>query len=92
MLPVELWSIETIGWIGGILFAICGIPQAWHSWKHKHSDGLTWAFLTTWAGGEILTLAYVAHKDDVVPLLVNYICNLICLLIILWFKAFPRRT
>lgn len=37
--------MKTIGWIGSILFALCGLPQAIHSMRHGHSDGLTWGFL-----------------------------------------------
>lgn len=81
--------MELIGWIGSILFAACGIPQAYESFKKGHSNGLTWAFLLMWLGGEILTLAYIIPKMDW-PLLFNYINNLICLLVILRYKIKPR--
>ena len=81
--------MDTIGWIGSILFAACGIPQALDSFKKGNSDGLTWAFLLMWLGGEILTLIYIIPKLDW-PLIFNYTNNLLCLLIILWFKVKPR--
>ena len=81
--------MEYIGWIGSILFAACGIPQAYESYTKGNSNGLTWAFLLMWLGGEILTLAYIIPKMDW-PLLFNYINNLICLLIILFYKVSPR--
>jgi uncharacterized protein with PQ loop repeat len=81
--------MELIGWMGGILFAVCGLPQAIHSFKTKSSDGLTWSFLLMWTFGEIFTLIYVSQKNDVLPLLVNYICNFLFLMVILWFKVFP---
>lgn len=83
--------IELLGWIGGILFALCAIPQAWQSWKRKNSDGLTWAFLMMWWFGELATVIYVHQKDDVLPLLVNYYFNMALLSVIIWFKAFPHR-
>lgn len=34
-------TYEFIGWIGSMLFAFCGLPQAIHAFKHKHADGMT---------------------------------------------------
>lgn len=84
--------IEAIGWIGSTLFALCGLPQAASSWKHKHSDGLTWLFLMMWLGGELLTIIYVSATSRSMPLLVNYYLNALFLAVIIWFKTFPRRT
>lgn len=81
--------MELIGWTGSILFAICGIPQAYESFRRGNAYGLTWAFLLMWFFGEVLTLIYVIPKLDY-PLLFNYSCNLICLLIILRYKIKPR--
>ena len=81
--------MDIIGWIGSILFAVCTIPQAIDSYKRGNSDGLTWAFLLMWFFGEILTLVYIIPKLDY-PLIFNYTSNLLCLLIILWFKIKPR--
>ena len=81
--------MELIGWIGSILFAACGIPQAYESYTKGNSDGLTWAFLLMWLGGEILTLIYITPKLDY-PLIFNYTNNLVCLLVILRYKIRPR--
>lgn len=82
--------METIGWIGAILFAICGLPQAWQSIKDGHSRGLNWFFLLAWLGGEVLTIAYVWPKADW-PLLFNYFMNLAFLLVMLKFKLWERK-
>lgn len=82
-------TIELIGWVGGVLFAFCGMPQAIHSWKMKNSDGMTYTFILMWGLGEVLTLIYVMQKSDVEPLLFNYIANLCFLAVILWFKIRP---
>jgi len=81
--------METIGWIGSILFAICAVPQAYHTQRMGHCRGLTWSFLLCWLGGELFTIAYVLPKMDV-PLLFNYSINLICLLIMLRYKIWER--
>jgi len=81
--------MDAIGWLGSMLFALCGLPQAIESYRKKHSRGLTWMFLLMWLFGEILTFAYVLPKMDY-PLLANYVVNFLFLIVIIWFKAFPK--
>jgi len=82
--------MELIGYIGSIMLAFCGLPQAIESFKTKSSEGLTWGFLALWFFGEILTFAYVLPKMDL-PLLINYSANIIFLLIILYYKINPKK-
>lgn len=84
MTPTPL--IELLGWVGSVLFALCALPQAWHAWKNKHADGITWAFLLMWGFGEILTLIYVMLTTNQTPLIANYIINLLFLFVIFWYK------
>lgn len=81
--------LNLIGWIGGICFAISGIPQAYWSWKEGHSKGLSWSFLLLWLGGEVFTLVYVSARQDW-PLIFNYVFNLMSLLVIIYYKLRPR--
>ena len=74
---------EIMGWLGSICLAICGIPQAWQSFKDKHSHGISWGFVLLWAFGEIFALAYVYDKLDL-PLLLNYSTNILILAVILY--------
>ena len=83
--------MDAIGWAGSMLFALCGLPQAIESYKQKHSNGLTWMFLLMWLWGEILTFVYVLPKMDY-PLLANYAVNFVFLIVIIWFKLFPRKV
>jgi len=80
---------EIMGWLGSICLAICGIPQAWQSYKDKHSHGISWGFVLLWAFGEIFALAYVYDKLDL-PLLLNYSTNILILAVILYFKIKPK--
>jgi uncharacterized protein with PQ loop repeat len=82
--------METIGWIGSILLAFCGLPQAIESWKTKNSDGLTWGFLGMWGMGEIFTIIYILPKWHW-PLIFNYTANIIFISIILYYKIKPKR-
>lgn len=81
--------MEYLGWIGSFLFAMCGAPAAYASYKEGHSNGMNWAFLLMWFGGEVCTILYVLPKQDW-PLLFNYLFNFVFLCVIIWFKLFPR--
>ncbi len=84
--------IEAIGWTAGILFALCGLPQAIQSYKQGHSDGLHSGLLQMWFWGEVLTIAYVYLKHGFDgPLMLNYIANILFLLIIMKYKYRPRQ-
>lgn len=82
-------SLELIGWIGSIAFAICAAPQAWESYKTGKSDGITWGFLLLWLIGEIFTLIYVWPKI-LWPLIFNYLGNIFFILIVVRYKLYPR--
>jgi uncharacterized protein with PQ loop repeat len=82
--------VELIGWVGSICFAICALPQALQSYRQKNSNGISWGFLLLWLIGEILTLAYVTLTTVQLPLITNYVLNFLFLVVILWFKIFPK--
>jgi uncharacterized protein with PQ loop repeat len=82
--------METIGWIGSILLAFCGLPQAIESYKTKNSAGLTWGFLIMWGVGEIFTIIYILPKWHW-PLIFNYTANLIFISVILYYKIKPGK-
>jgi uncharacterized protein with PQ loop repeat len=82
--------MDIIGYIGSILLAICGLPQAIESFKTKSSEGLTWGFILLWFFGEIFTFAYIIPKMDL-PLLINYSANIIFLIIIIYYKVNPKK-
>jgi uncharacterized protein with PQ loop repeat len=82
--------METIGWIGSILLAFCGLPQAWQSYKEKNSDGVTMSFLIMWGVGELFTIVYIIPKWHW-PLIFNYTANIIFIGIILYYKIKPQR-
>ena len=81
--------LESIGWIGGVLLASCGLPQAVKSYRQRHSYGLSLWFLLMWLWGEILVLAYVLPKGHW-PLIFNYAANICLVLVILYFKLWPK--
>jgi uncharacterized protein with PQ loop repeat len=81
--------MDYIGWLGSILLAFCGLPQAVESYKTKSSEGLTWGFIGMWFIGEICTFIYILPKMDL-PLLLNYTANIIFLAVIIFYKMLPK--
>ena len=76
-----------IGWLGGLLLALCGLPQAVQSVQQGHSQGVSELFITMWGVGEILLMVYVLRsraKPDW-PLLFNYAMNLTFIGIIAYY-------
>lgn len=82
--------METIGWIGSLLLAFCGLPQAVKCYREKSAKGIDWGFLLAWFIGELLAFLYVLPKMDL-PLLVNYSANLLFLTVILYYKIFDKE-
>lgn len=81
--------METLGWIGSILFAICAFPQAIQCAKDGHARGLNWFFLICWFFGEIFTIVYIWPKQDW-PLISNYLLNMVFVTIMLRYKIWER--
>lgn len=81
--------LEIIGWIGAIAFGICGLPQAIKSKKQGHSGGISAIFLSLWLIGEVTTLIYVFPKAHF-PLIFNYLMNILFVLVIFYYKLFPK--
>lgn len=79
-----------IGYIGGFLLAVCGLPQAIECAKTGNANGLNWMFLLAWFFGEVFMFAYVIQSGDI-PLIMNITFNLILVIIILRYKMHPRE-
>jgi len=82
--------MEIVAWMSSILLAVCAIPQAVQSLKEGHSNGMSTLFLWGWLIGEILGAIYVIYLFNI-PLIFNYLANIIALLIIVRYKHFPRK-
>lgn len=84
--------IETVGWLAGLLFAFCGLPQTIQCYKQGHSRGVNGLFIWMWLIGEILMQVYVFAKHGLdLPLLVNYWINTIFVLVIVKYKYWERK-
>ena len=79
---------DMMGWLGALLLAICAIPLTLEALIRKKVQ-IQSVFLLIWFAGEVLMFLYVIPLKDV-PLLVNYLANIILLLPVMWVK-FGRR-
>jgi uncharacterized protein with PQ loop repeat len=76
--------METIGYLGGVLLAICGIPEVIRTIKDGRCH-LGWPFLLLWFIGELFMEIYAIGLWDF-PLMFNYSANLILVGIMLFYK------
>ena len=82
---------EIVGWLGAVLLAVCGAPQAFKSFREGHSRGVSPSFLALWLGGELCFLYSTIAKLGVVSWLVfNYLGNIAFVLVIIYFAIFPK--
>lgn len=79
----------SIGWIGALLLAFCGLPELIKTIKTKQCN-LSWPFLLMWGFGEFFTLIPIVDKNLGTFLLMNYSVNLVIILILSYFKAKGR--
>ena len=83
--------MNSLGYVGGILLAMCGLPEAYYAWKNKKSH-LSWLFLAMWGFGEILILVPIIFEIQVGFLLLNYIANVIFISVICYYKRKGERA
>lgn len=76
--------IQSFGFIGSILLAICAFPEVVRTIKDKKCH-LGWNFLLLWFFGEAFLFVYVVSLLDF-ALIFNYGFNLILLTIMLLYK------
>lgn len=83
--------MEFFAWLGSFLLGICALPQSWKSMKDKETVGVSPYFLWIWLLGEAFTFIYVLFERFSVPLLINYVLNILFISVILWYYYFPKE-
>ena len=83
--------VELLGWITAICSIVKSIPQAWMSYKDGHSRGLSTSSLIIWMIGLTCGTFYIQHKDAA-PLLINYLINSVCCVIMIKHKYWERNS
>lgn len=89
--------VETIGWVGNILFAVCGIPQVIKTYQSKSAKDLSVVFLWLWFAGELLTFVYIVIGDlktatTHFPMYFNYAVNIFMACFLIYAKYYyPKK-
>ena len=80
------------GLLGSLAFALSGAPQAAKSLKDGHSMGMAHGTIWLWLTGELSMIIYtlIFYTYDWI-LLLNYVVNLIFVLIIFKYKYWVRK-
>ena len=81
--------IDSMGWLGNLMLAVCAVPQAWASYKQGHSKGISSGMLLLWGVGTLLALPLQVDKG-IIQAIVNYTFNLMMISIIVYYKLKPR--
>jgi uncharacterized protein with PQ loop repeat len=84
-----MYIINLIGFTSSILLALCGFPLALDAFKTKRVS-IGYPFLLMWFIGEIGTCFYVIMIKNYI-LILNYGFNILFLLILLYYKIFPKN-
>jgi len=79
---------EYLGYLGGFLLAICGIPEAYKAIKEKQCN-VGNGMLFTWLTGEMCLFFYVIPTQDL-SLILNYLTNIIIVSILVYYKVRPK--
>ena len=80
---------QIIAYLGAFLLAICGSFEALRSFQNKRCD-VGYGLLLSWFVGEILLTIYNFIAMDY-ALFLNYGANMFFILIMLYYKVFPKK-
>ena len=64
--------MEIIGWFGGILLALCGLPEAYRTIKNK-TCSVGWGFLIMWIAGEVCLFVFEFASEPTIQRSLNYL-------------------
>jgi len=82
--------IDSLGWLGNLMLAVCAVPQAWASYKQGHSNGISSGMLLLWGIGTLLALPLQIDKG-ITQAVANYSVNLCLIGVIVYYKIKPRK-
>lgn len=77
--------MKTLGWVGAILLAGCGLPEVLKAVETGECT-LTWTFLLMWFFGEIFVLIPVVTQIKSKFLTFNYTANVLIILTLILYK------
>ena len=55
--------LEIVGWVANVLFSICALPEAIHTFKKKIQPPMLWSFFFIWFFAVIFSTFYLVLRD-----------------------------
>lgn len=83
--------IHLLGYVAMVCLMTATIPQAIKSIKDGHSRGMAGGYLILLLSGFSLMSAYLLLTKPIIPVLLNYFANIIMMLVVAYYKLFPRK-
>ena len=83
--------IAILGYIAMVCLITSFIPQVIKSIKDGHSAGVSLGFIMLALVGFVLMWLYIYLTTPIIPVLLNYGFNSAMILVVLWYKLFPRK-
>ena len=80
--------LDILVWVGSILLALCGLPLALEAIRRK-CDYTPLTFLLMWYIGEWFCAIYAVSISEL-ALTFNYVFNIICISIVLYYNLRSR--
>lgn len=74
-----------IGILGSICFSVSAVPEVINAFETSNV-GITDGTLILWFTGELCSVVYVLYKDKDKIQLANYLFNLACITVLIYFK------
>lgn len=83
--------MEAIGFIGGTITSLGGIPQIYKIIQTKQANDISWVMLLAWLSGLSLTCVY-AFSIHATPIIVNACISLTNTVSIIFLKLYFAQT
>jgi len=83
--------IHLLGYLAMFCLMTASIPQVLKSIREGHSKGIAGGYVILLLFGFSLMATYLLLTKPIIPVLINYIANLIMMLVIGYYKLFPRN-
>lgn len=78
--------MEVIGWLGSILLSLCGLPEAYRTWRDKRCYA-GWGLLIMWYLGEVCFIIFEFSGEIRLQRLGNYILNFLIVGYLMYYKV-----
>lgn len=81
--------MEILGWIGGVILAVCMIPEVFKTIKQKKCTLSPW-MLWLWFFGELIILVPVFKSPNALFLILDHLISIMMLSVFIYYRHFRK--